>query len=339
MKGFGSILARGTLTAVSALLISLIPALPAFAGSISTVSIRVDSGEDDAFQVGAYMDDSSVDVTIPTSDSEKYHVAEYSFNNSSGAYFSTNQDPTLTITLEAAEDYTFSLTKASEVKLTGDTKPVYKSALKKEDSTRLEVAVTLSALEGKTGSIEFADWNVNRDGTLEVMAYGGNNYQIQLYRDGKKYSSVIDVTGTGGGNQVVNMQPYIMSAGSYTFSVRQYNADTHSRGAWYTVENTYKVDEASAAASRSQYGYISRDGYGWQKDSTGWRYLTPGGYPANDWIRDNQHWFWFDEQGYMVTGWRLIGGKWYYFNGGGEMLENTTTPDGYSVGADGALLS
>lgn len=338
MRSFRSVLEKGALTAAAALFLSMIPALPAFAGSISTVSIRVDAGGDDAFQVGAYMDDGAVEVTTPGSDSNKYTIAEYSFNNSSKAYFTADKAPSLTIALEAAEDYTFTLTKASEVKLTGDAKPVYQSALKKEDSTRLEVTVTLDGLKGKAGSIEYADWNVNRNGTLEVMAYGGNDYQIQLYKDGKKYSSLIDVPNRGSGNQVIDMRPYIMSAGSYTFSVRQYNQGTHSRGPWFNVENKYNVGEASAAASRARYGYVSRDGYGWKKDSTGWRYLTPGGYPKNDWIRDNQHWFWFDDQGYMVTGWRLIGGKWYYFNGSGEMLENTVTPDGYSVGADGSLL-
>ena len=43
----------------------------------------------------------------------------------------------------------------------------------------------------------------------------------------------------------------------------------------------------------------------------------------------------------MYTGWHLIDGKWYYFSEGmkqpqGAMLANTTTPDGYEVGPDGA---
>ncbi len=45
----------------------------------------------------------------------------------------------------------------------------------------------------------------------------------------------------------------------------------------------------------------------------------------------------------MMTGWQQIGGKWYYFNSEkgsleGILLRNTTTPDGYQVGADGAWI-
>ena len=66
---------------------------------------------------------------------------------------------------------------------------------------------------------------------------------------------------------------------------------------------------------------------------------------------------WLDKDGYryylnpvddgslgaMRVGWQIIGGKAYYFNGSsdgtyGALLTNTTTPDGYRVGADGAMV-
>lgn len=45
-------------------------------------------------------------------------------------------------------------------------------------------------------------------------------------------------------------------------------------------------------------------------------------------------------QGRMITGWNLLDGKWYYFNPisdgtCGALFVNRTTPDGYTVGADG----
>lgn len=334
MKKLRMAFGAGIIAAASALFF----AIPAYAGSVSTVSIRIDKSEEDMFQVGAYIDDSAVDVTVPENDSTKYHVAEYSFNNNSKSYFSTSTTPVLTVTLETDEDYTFSLTKASEVVLTGDTKPEYKAAYKREDSTELDVEISLTGLDGKAGSIEFADWDVNRNGKAEILSYGGTSHQIQLYKDGKKYSMVIEVPKTGDGNQVIDLSRYFMTAGNYTFAVRQYNEDTHTRGPWYTVENTYTVSEDLAEQNRGQYGYESRDGYGWKKDSTGWWYLTPGGYPKNEWIRDNQHWFWFDEDGYMVTGWHLIDGKWYYFAPNGEMQADQVTPDGYTLGDDGAMV-
>ena len=47
--------------------------------------------------------------------------------------------------------------------------------------------------------------------------------------------------------------------------------------------------------------------------------------------------------GMMRTGWQVIDGKSYYFNTQsdgtmGRLYVDTTTPDGYRVGADGAMV-
>jgi glucan-binding YG repeat protein len=39
-----------------------------------------------------------------------------------------------------------------------------------------------------------------------------------------------------------------------------------------------------------------------------------------------------------VNAWVQSGGKYYYVGATGAMLVNTTTPDGYWVGADGAWV-
>lgn len=58
----------------------------------------------------------------------------------------------------------------------------------------------------------------------------------------------------------------------------------------------------------------------WQKDAKGWWYQNEdGSYARSQWIEDR--------------------GKWYYFNSKGYMLSDTTTPDGYQVGSDGALIN
>ena len=41
------------------------------------------------------------------------------------------------------------------------------------------------------------------------------------------------------------------------------------------------------------------------------------------------------ELGKMVRGWKQIENYYYYFNNDGLLLTNGTTPDGYTVGADG----
>lgn len=58
---------------------------------------------------------------------------------------------------------------------------------------------------------------------------------------------------------------------------------------------------------------------GWVQDATGWWYRNAdGSYPVNTW--------------------KEIGGKQYYFDDNGYMLHDTTTPDGYLVGSDGAWI-
>lgn len=69
--------------------------------------------------------------------------------------------------------------------------------------------------------------------------------------------------------------------------------------------------------------YVNSDGEktsylpGWAQVDGNWRYIQKNGYyAANTWITDN--------------------GKSYYFNLACNMVTDTTTPDGYYVGADGA---
>ena len=61
----------------------------------------------------------------------------------------------------------------------------------------------------------------------------------------------------------------------------------------------------------------------WEKDSTGWWYNNGNGtWPASSWQ-------WIDSNGDGSA-------ECYYFNQSGYLLQNTTTPDGYTVDADGA---
>ena len=60
---------------------------------------------------------------------------------------------------------------------------------------------------------------------------------------------------------------------------------------------------------------------------------------AGEWKQDNVGW-WYqnDDGGNTKSGWQNIDGKDYYFNEVGYMLKDTTTPDGYKVGSDGAWI-
>ena len=93
----------------------------------------------------------------------------------------------------------------------------------------------------------------------------------------------------------------------------------------------------------------------WYKEGSNWRYTKDYQYAVQDeWINDSGAWYYLNSGGFMTTGWKDIKGTWYYFDDGGKMasncwvgnyylgsnggmLTNTTTPDGYQVGADGLL--
>lgn len=64
---------------------------------------------------------------------------------------------------------------------------------------------------------------------------------------------------------------------------------------------------------------------GWQKNDTGWWWQrSNGSYPTGEWK-------WIDGNADGIV-------ECYYFDANGYMLADTTTPDGYTVNADGAWI-
>ena len=60
---------------------------------------------------------------------------------------------------------------------------------------------------------------------------------------------------------------------------------------------------------------------------------------AGAWKQDSRGWWYQNDNGSYPAGqWAEINGSWYYFDSTGYMLADTTTPDGYYVGADGAWV-
>lgn len=57
------------------------------------------------------------------------------------------------------------------------------------------------------------------------------------------------------------------------------------------------------------------------------------------WVQDETGWWWRNADGsYPTSQWKEVDGKQYYFGSDGYMLTNTTTPDGYRVDINGALI-
>lgn len=79
------------------------------------------------------------------------------------------------------------------------------------------------------------------------------------------------------------------------------------------------------------------------KDENGtyWTYSISGEYVKNNWIHTHSdRWFYAgdDTKLYQNKWLHDISGKWYYFGSDCAMLHDTTKPDGYTVGSDGAWV-
>ena len=75
----------------------------------------------------------------------------------------------------------------------------------------------------------------------------------------------------------------------------------------------------------------------WKQDNNGWWNDKESSYSVG-WENINNTWYYFNQDGYMKTGWIHWNEKDYFCDESGAMLVNTVTPDGASVGADGAKL-
>lgn len=54
------------------------------------------------------------------------------------------------------------------------------------------------------------------------------------------------------------------------------------------------------------------------------------------WVQQGETWYFYEEGAMVKNTWKEIQGSSYYFGSDGAMYVNTTTPDGYTVGPDGA---
>ena len=60
---------------------------------------------------------------------------------------------------------------------------------------------------------------------------------------------------------------------------------------------------------------------------------------TNQWKQMWDNWYYFGEDGKSKQNtWAEIEGNWYYFDSFSIMLHDTTTPDGYKVGSNGAWV-
>lgn len=112
------------------------------------------------------------------------------------------------------------------------------------------------------------------------------------------------------------------------------NGDSYLVGGWHQI----------FWRGETLWYHFDKKGYtdtGWYKEKGFWYYLGKdrGGMNTGLTEVDGNTYFLDVENGKMTTGWVQLDEKWYYFDKqSGFMLKDTTTPDGYQVGADGAMI-
>ena len=101
-------------------------------------------------------------------------------------------------------------------------------------------------------------------------------------------------------------------------------SSSHSSGSNYAYTNsTDNQDLLTNTAQNSNLEAVANNLEGWQLDNIGWWWRNADGtYPVSTWQ-------WIDGNHDGIS-------ESYCFNDQGYLYQNTTTPDGYTVNADGA---
>jgi len=95
---------------------------------------------------------------------------------------------------------------------------------------------------------------------------------------------------------------------------------------------------SSAASYKTESGQqTGLQSSGWiQNGDNSWSFMKDANTKQKGWVEWSGKWYFLNDQGIMQTGWVMDNGKYYYLGTDGAMYENRKTPDGYSVGTDGA---
>lgn len=300
-------------------------AVPAYAASkkrISSISLNITS----EVKVGDKYGEETIEVEVR---SGRCSFDYYDIENI-GFEWVEEDVPEIKIYLQADDDYYFSLTNASSVKLYGAT---YVRATKQDSSQTLALTVKLPSLAESIG--EQTEVTLTNSG----IAYwepvqGAGSYELRLYRNGTGIGASILTTTEPN----YNFGSMISRSGSYQVRVRPVNKiNTNNKGA-YVESATIEINDGMVEAIKSGTAQTSIPMSGqWIHDGVGWWYRhSNGGFTKSNWEAIKDQWYMFDERGYMKTGWVEWEGKRYFCDpNSGAMLTNTTTPDGVLLDQNG----
>lgn len=261
-----------------------------------------------------------------------YFFDSYEFENASPTW--TRDDvPKLKIKLVTDGDYYFNI-KSSDIKISGTGLKLVAASVAENDEV-LYVTVTFPSLADQMSEIKKV--SLGEDGKAQWNASeGAGSYEIKLMRGANNATGdAYTTTSTD-----YDIRKYLVKDGSYTVKVRAISANNPDfAGAWVD-SNAIKVSKDKAESIRREVEAEQSAGT-WIKDEKGYQFKDiNGNLLRSSWRKINGEWYFFNDDAYMVTGWYLVNDTWYYMDiQSGAMLKNTTTPDGYKVGIDGAYIA
>jgi len=171
-------------------------------------------------------------------------------------------------------------------------------------------------------------------------------YSVKLYR-GERQIMTKRVTGTriDFSNAIVSKNG---GSGNYWFTVTPIKGGEDYMITSDTLEITSSITSTIAKrVNAERKAAIAATGGGWMKGPGDiWIYYDQeGNQIKSKWVDYKGHKYYLDKNGIMLTGWQEINKNYYYLEPKGTAeypmgacWVNTTTPDGYKVGEDGARL-
>lgn len=137
------------------------------------------------------------------------------------------------------------------------------------------------------------------------------------------------------------------TSGSGSSSSSASGSGRHSVSGLKAVDGTWMMDGQYWRLKKTDGSFATGWVYALWRNVANWYHFDGDGRMDDGWFTDSDGKIYYlhnvpdGTRGYMYTGWRLIGEKWYYFNPvsdgtKGALYVNRETPDGYTVGEDGA---
>jgi glucan-binding YG repeat protein len=187
----------------------------------------------------------------------------------------------------------------------------------------------------------------------KVSGYNKVNTASAAYVGDKDGIVKSDITGAEAAiDAAINYSEVIMGWSKNADGAWQYGeADGYVQSGWKQINSVWYYFENGVALQSTwkqidgKWYYLNSNcgaAYGWAKVDGSWYYFGGDNAMKTGWVKVDGSWYYLNAGGKMVTGWAEVNGTWYYFskesNALGQMLANTTTPDGYTVDANGALV-